>query len=109
MIYNKFQYNNHVHTTTQNVPLLQDTSQIPCMGFEPNQQWSHVELINKFKEQMEHALKEAKAALVKSKDDMARYYDQKWTPAPEYRPGDKVYLDASDIHTIRPSVIYHFR
>src|SRR5277367_473473 len=34
---------------------------------------------------------------------MARYYDQNHTPAPNYQPGDKVYLDASDIQTTRPS------
>ena len=34
---------------------------------------------------------------------MAKYYDRRRTPAPEYQPGDKVYLDASDIHTTRPS------
>ena len=42
-------------------------------------------------------------ALVKSKDDMAKYYDRRRTSAPEYQPGDKVFLDASDIHTTRPS------
>ena len=52
---------------------------------------------------MESALKEAKAALAKSKDDMAKYYDWKRTPAPDYQPGDRVYLDASDIQTTRPS------
>ena len=32
---------------------------------------------------------------------MARYYNQKQTPSPNYRPGDKVYLDASNIQTSR--------
>ena len=31
--------------------------------------------MNEFKMRMEVALEEAKAALVKSKDDMAKYYD----------------------------------
>ena len=52
---------------------------------------------------MEDALKEAKAALVKSKDNMAKYYDQRRTLSPDYQPGDRVYLDASDIHTTQPS------
>ena len=52
---------------------------------------------------MEDPLNEAKAALVESKDDMAKYYDRRRTLAPEYQPRDKVYLDASDIHTTRPS------
>ena len=70
---------------------------------EPDQQQSHVESVNEFKERMENALKEAKAALAKSKDDMAKYYNRRRTPALNYQPGDKVYLDASDIHTTRPS------
>ena len=59
--------------------------------------------VNEFTERMKNTLEEAKAALVKSKGDMARYYNQRRTPAPDYSPGDKVYLDASDISTTRPS------
>ena len=60
------------------------------MGFEPNQHLSQVELVNEFTEQMKNTLEEAKAALIKSKDDMARYYNQRWTPALDYKPGDKI-------------------
>ena len=88
---------------TQAIPFLLDTGQTPHMGFEPDQWHSHVESTNKFKEQMENALIEAKAALVKSKDDMAEYYDWTRALAPDYQPGDKVYLDASNIQTTRPS------
>ena len=73
------------------------------MGFEPNLQWSHLESVNKFKDQMKNTLEEAKAVLAKSKDNMAKYYNQKWTLAPDYQPGDMVYLDSSDIQTTRPS------
>ena len=73
------------------------------MGFELDQQHSHLESVNEFKERMENTLKEAKAALVKSKDNMAKYYDQTRTTAPEYQPRDKVYLDAGNIQTTRPS------
>ena len=44
------------------------------MGFEPNQHPSWIESVNEFTEQMKNTLEEVKAALVKSKDDMARYY-----------------------------------
>ena len=73
------------------------------MGFEPDQRQSKVESINKFKTRTEAALEEAKAALVKSKDDMAKYYDWRRTLAPEYQPRDRVFLDASNINTTRPS------
>ena len=73
------------------------------MGFEPDQPLSCVESVDEFKEQMENALKEAKVALVKYKDDMAKYYDWKRIPALDYQPRDKVYLDASNIQMNRPS------
>ena len=52
---------------------------------------------------MKNTLEEAKAALAKSKDDMAKYYNQKQTPALDYQPSDTVYLDSSDIQTTRLS------
>jgi hypothetical protein len=99
----EFQYNNHVHSATQHPPFLLQTGRLPRMGFEPNQRPSNVESVNEFTEQMWNTLEEAKAALAKSKDDMSKYYNQRRTPAPEFHPGDKVYLDGTDITTARPS------
>jgi hypothetical protein len=99
----EFQYNNHIHSSTQHPPFLLETGRLPRMGFEPNQPPSRVESVNEFTDRMRTTLEEAKAALAKSKEDMARYYDQNRTKAPEYKPGDRVYLDASDIQTTRPS------
>src|SRR6202522_1204988 len=99
----EFQYNNHIHSATLQVLFLLDTGRVPRMGFEPGQRRSHLENVNEFKDRMKEAMDEAKAALTKSKDNMAKYYDRKHTPAPKYQPGDKVYLDASDIQTTRPS------
>jgi hypothetical protein len=73
------------------------------MGFEPHQPPSHLESVNKFKEQMEESLSEAKVALAKAKDDMSMYYNCQCEPAPTFTLGDKVYLDASDIHTTHRS------
>jgi len=73
------------------------------MGFEPSQVPSGLETVNEFMEQMKSATEEAKSAIRKTQEDMTRYYNQKRTPAPVYKPGDQVYLDASDIKTIHPS------
>jgi len=62
-----------------------------------------MESVNEFKNRMTDSLEEAKAALAKSKDDMALYYNRKRTPAQEFKAGDMVFLDASDIQTTRPS------
>jgi len=52
---------------------------------------------------MRTAIEEAKSAIRKAQDDMKRCYDRRRTPAPVFNPGDKVFLDASDIRTTRPS------
>jgi hypothetical protein len=98
----EFQYNNHIHSSTQQTPFFLDSGQHPRMGFEP-QQPSRLESVNEFTDWMKLALEEAKSALAKAKDDMARYYNQRRLPTPVYKPGDLVYLDASDIKTTRPS------
>jgi len=98
----EFQYNNHVHSSTQQTPFFLDSGHHPQMGFEP-QQTSQLESVNEFMDRMKLVLEEAKAAPTKTKDDMARYYNQKLLLAPTYKPGDLVYLDASDISTTCPS------
>ena len=99
----EFQYNNHVHASTQHPPFLLESGRLPRMGFELDQRPSWVESVIEFMERMKSMLEEAKSALAKSKDDMARYYNQRRVPAPEYQPRDKVFLDASDVSTTRPS------
>ena len=80
-----------------------DSGRNPRMGFEPDQPESRLETVNEFKTRMQCSLEEARSALAKAKDNMAWYYNQRHVPAPEYQPGDRVYLDASDIKTTRPS------
>src|SRR5467141_525887 len=99
----EFAYNNHVHPSTQQTPFLLDTGRHPRMGFEPHQPPSRLEAVNEFTDRMKSTLEEAKSALAKAKDDMARYYNQRRAPAPTFAPGDRVYLDSSDIQTTRPS------
>jgi len=60
-------------------------------------------MVNEFTERMRMAIKEAKSVIRKVQEDMKRYYDRRRTPAPVFNPGDKVFLDASDIRTTRPS------
>jgi hypothetical protein len=69
------------------------------MGFEPNQHSLKLEAINEFTDWMKSSLNEAWAALAKSKEDMAQYYNQCQTPAPNFAVGEKVFLDASNIST----------
>ena len=59
--------------------------------------------MNEFADRMKAMLEEAKSALTKSKDEMAKYYNRRRSPTPVFNPGDKVFLDAEDIHITRPS------
>jgi hypothetical protein len=99
----EFSYNNHIHSSTQQTPFMVDSGRHPRMGFEPQQPRSHVESANEFVERMAKGVEEAKAALTKAKEEYTQYYNRRRTPAPELKPGDMVYLDASDIKTTRPS------
>lgn len=98
----EFSYNNHIHSSTQQTPFMVDIGRNPRMGFEPNIH-SSLESVNKFVERLKAGWSEAQAALTKAKDDYARYYNQRHTPAPTFQPGDRVWLDSSDITTTRPS------
>ena len=72
----EFQYNNHIHSSTQQTPFLLDTGQHPHMGFEPTQSLSHLETVNEFTDWMHSALTEAKSTLAKAQDDMSHYYNR---------------------------------
>jgi len=46
---------------------------------------------------MKTAVEEAKSAIYKAQEDIAKYYNQRRSPAPMYKPGNRVFLDTSDI------------
>jgi len=48
--------------------------QVPHMGFEPEQNPSGLEMVNKFTKRMKSATKEAKSAIRKAQKVMTRYY-----------------------------------
>jgi len=52
----EFQHNNHVHSAMQQPPFLLDTGRIPRMRFEPRQDPSSLETVNKFTKRMESAV-----------------------------------------------------
>jgi len=93
----EFQHNNHIRFTTQQPLFLLDTGRLPCMGFKPQQNPSSLETVNEFTERMKMAIEEVKSAIHKAQDDMKKYYDRRRTLAPVFKPGNKIFLDTSDI------------
>ena len=56
-----------------------------------------------FRQQLEDSLESAKATLTQAKEQQALYYNRRHDRAPELKPGDKVYIDSSDLPLARPS------
>jgi hypothetical protein len=98
-----------VHSLRQQTLFMLNTGRNPCMGFEHHQPPLHSESVNEFKDGMAKGLEEAKAALAKAalakaQSNYKLHYNCQREPAPDLKPGDKVWLDASDICTTSPSV-----
>jgi hypothetical protein len=103
LLSSEFHYNNSQHLSTQQTPFMLDTGRNPHMGFEHQQPRSNLKSVNEFAERMALGIEEAKTALTKAKDEYAMYYNRRHEPAPVFAPGDRVWLDRSDITTNRPS------
>jgi hypothetical protein len=71
----EFTYNNHIHSSTQQVPFMTDTGRLPQMGFELNSMCPADKSINKYHNQITARVSEAKAALIKAKDKFKLYYN----------------------------------
>ena len=79
-----------------------DTGQHPRLGFEPIRE-SRLESLDNFASRMAQATAEARAALAKAADDMARFYDVHRRDTPRYNVSDKVWLSSENIRTTRPT------
>jgi hypothetical protein len=99
----EFFSNNTKHSSTQQTPFMVYTGRNPHMGFEPQQPHSALESANEFAERIALGIEEAKAALTKAKDECSMYYNHRHEPALVFAPGDRVWLDKSNITTNRPS------
>jgi hypothetical protein len=67
-----------------------------CLGLR-------VAMVPESYQHMALGIEEAKAALTKVKDEYSMYYNRRREPAPVFTPGDRVWLDGSDIATNRLS------
>src|SRR5258708_36933350 len=95
-------YNNCIHSATRCTLFELCSGQHPRMGLEPT--WSSaVEAADDFTQRMSQMQDEAKAALEHAADEMAWYYDRWRSPAPAYKVGAKVWLNAQNYMTTHPT------
>jgi transposase InsO family protein len=98
----EFSYNNKIQTSTRTSPFYANYGYNPRMGFEPRRK-AKVQSVEEFVQKLKSVQAEVEAALHKARDDMKKYADRKRMHAPQYKPGDKVWLSTKDLATTRPS------
>jgi hypothetical protein len=98
----EFCHNDKASASTKASPFYLNTGYHPWKGIE-----NSVELRNEEAEEFASKMKkirdEATAALEKAQKNMKKYYDAKHKDAPVFKVGDKVYVEATDIKTDRPT------
>src|SRR5882724_9126173 len=77
-------------------PFMLEAGQHPWLGVEPLRE-SHLETLNDFTSRKEKAMDEARSALTRVADDMARFYDAHHREALLYELGDNVWLNGQNI------------
>ena len=97
----EFTYNDQIHSSTQATLFMLDNGEHPRLGVEPIRE-TKLETLREFTDCMEMATNEARSALQRAADDMARFYDSHHQHAPTYKVGNKVWLNAQNITTTRP-------
>ena len=98
----EFSINNRVNASTKASPFQLVYGFSPRVGLEPRK-GSKIEKVEEFSSRMQDTWKDTQAALRLAKEDMARFYNQRRKPTPDFSVGDKVWLDASNISTTRPT------
>jgi hypothetical protein len=88
----EFSYNNKINSAIQVSPFYANYGYNPRMGVEPHRR-SKVEAVEDFAGRMKQVHEEAHAALAKAKEEMKRYADFHRGNPPEYKPGQKVWLE----------------
>ena len=91
----EFAFNNKVHTATKMLPFQANYGRELRMGFDIRKKGKNKKA-EEFVKEMKEKHEEARAALVKSQEEMKRQADRSRKEAEEYRVGDKVLISTKD-------------
>jgi len=91
----EFAFNNKIHTVTKMSPFQANYGREPRMGFDIRKKGKN-EKAKEFVKEIKERHEEAKAALVKSQEEMKRQADRNRKEAEEYKVGDKVLISTKN-------------
>ncbi len=94
-------YNDRVHSATKVTPFFADMGRHLYKGTAPKTT-SRNETAQEFANGMRKTWNEVGLALKMAKEDMKRFYDRKRIEAVEYKEGNKVWLEGTNLSTDRP-------
>ena len=92
----KFAFNNKVHTATKMSLFQVNYGKEPRMGFDIRKKGKN-EKTEEFAREMKERNEEARAALVRSQEEMKRQADRSRKEAEEYRVGNKMLISTKNL------------
>ena len=98
----EFSYNNSAHTATKSSPFFLNHGFHPWTGEDSRREVKN-ESATQFATRMKKIHEDAASALRMANEQAKRQYDKHTRPSIEYKPGDQVYIEATNIKTNRPS------
>jgi len=94
----EFSYNNSTHLATKQTPFFLNYGHHPWTGTDTHQEVRN-ESASQFADQMKKIREEASTALHQANDRTKERFDSRSRPTREYSPGDRVYLEVTNIKT----------
>ena len=98
----EFSSNDRPHSATHETPFFVNAGQHPWKGIDSRRDF-HNEAAGQFAERMKRVREDAAAALRQAAEQAKQSHDRHARDAREYAPGAKVYLEATNLKTDRPT------
>ena len=98
----KFSHNNHTNASTRQTPFFINYGQHPWTG-DPTWKETRLEAVEQFTSKMKETHNQATQAIKEVAQNMKNTHDNHARSAANYKEGDQVYLEVTNIQTDRPS------
>ncbi|SOV04760.1 uncharacterized protein UDID_17177 [Ustilago sp. UG-2017a] len=107
----EFSYNNAEHASTQLTPFFANYGYHPRFSFDNTDPASPALFPTtcSYADQLKQLHEYVRGELVKANSQSAEQFDKRRLPAPQFRPGDRVWLSADNIRSLRPTKKLDYR